>query len=154
MDYNKNVGKIENHALLIANSSVARVYELKGLKLGKLIFNLSASETIIEHQNEGRRDNFSQRMSTPGSFLDPHQEAREINRANFSKVISDKLLTLYQHHPFNALTIIAEPKVLGDLRSYLNKDIISLVHAEIVENLSHYDAQAIEKHLTSFQRRQ
>jgi protein required for attachment to host cells len=151
MDYNKDVDRVRNQVLLVANSTVARVYELKGLKIGKLIFNLSAAETITEHHNEGRRDNFSQRMSMPGNFLDPHQDAKQMDRVNFSKVIAEKLLTLHQQELFNSLTIISDSKVLGDLRSYLNKEILSLVNTEIVENLSHADTQDIEKHLTAFQ---
>ncbi len=150
MDYSKDVGEIRNQVLLVATSTVARVYQLKGLKVGKLICNLNASETIIEHHNEGRRDNFLQKMSTPGNFLDPHQEAKQINRVNFSKVIAEKMLTLYQNQAIHSLTIISDSKMLGDLRLSLNKELLSLVHTEIVENLSHFDTHAIEEHLTAF----
>lgn len=133
--------------LLIANKEIAHVYKLKGFKVHRKLYTLEVKDLITVHQRQGHRENFFAKASLQSHLLDPHQEAQEINRKNFSLAVCESLKALYQKQRFDSLVIIAEAKVLGDLRKHLDQNILHLPPKEIVKDLTHYNHADIEKYL-------
>jgi protein required for attachment to host cells len=137
----------KNNILLVADSSKAKIYKVKNFRVESLVEDIKASDTIKIHKQPRVKDNFYQKASLQSHFFDPRSQIKQINRKNFSKEISHSLLRLYKEKPFNSLFIIAEPKILGDLRQELDPVLLNVICKEEAKDVSNLTKEQIEKHL-------
>ncbi len=138
---------VKNNILLVADSAKAKIYRIKNFKVDALVKDIKASDTINVHKQQRIKDNFYHKASLQSHFFDPRSNIKQINRKNFSKEISHSLLGLYKENPFKGLFIIAEPKILGDLRQDLDPLLLNILCKEEPKDLSNLTKEQIEKHL-------
>jgi protein required for attachment to host cells len=133
--------------LLVANANIARFYKCQGTKIQENFYTLEAEKLLTLHLPQRHKENFYGKLSCPSHFLDPHQEAKEINRKEFSRLVAEQVRTFYQEHLFSSFVIMAEPKFLGELRKDLDKQILTLITREVSKDLAHQSYSDLEKYL-------
>lgn len=105
----------------------------------------------IEHPNPPSREQGTDR---PGRYPDAgtasHLSAVEetdwhrLEKERFAKELADRLYRLAHAHKFERLVIVAPPRVLGDLRPELHKEVVSRVAAEVAKDLVNQPIDRIE----------
>ena len=81
--------------------------------------------------------------------LDSKHNAKELDRKAFCKQVINQVRDELHHNAFEELVIIAGPKVLGDIRTMLPKEIKHLDIQEIHKDLTHFSKEKIEQYLKS-----
>jgi protein required for attachment to host cells len=73
---------------------------------------------------------------------------------SFAREISGFLLKSMQERRFQKLTLIAAPKFLGALRTFLDPQLKSLVGQELDKDYTHFSGQQLRDQLKAFNARQ
>jgi protein required for attachment to host cells len=79
--------------------------------------------------------------------IDAKGNARELNRKDFCKQVIHKVQDEFHSHKFEELVIIAGPKILGDIRAMMPKELKHLNIKEIHKDLTHFSKDKIEEYL-------
>jgi protein required for attachment to host cells len=138
--------------LLVANSSLARVYEfLKKNELKEL--------STLEHP-ESRLHNLDLVSDKPGRdfesggtrrhALEAKTSPKKLEFASFAKFLADFLEKAHNEGKFDALYIAANPSLLGLLRQSLHPNIAKLIKGETDKDLTQFKAHEIPTHLQFF----
>ena len=77
-------------------------------------------------------------------FFDPHNEAKDLARCDFSKEIAKIVKDILKNGDFSEIILIASPKVLNLMRKYMQK-IVNIEIKEIVKDLVHSSEEQIAK---------
>jgi protein required for attachment to host cells len=110
---------------------------------------------LLEHENPPTREQGADR---PGRFPDgtgPQRSAvdntdwHEIEKARFARTIAERLYEAAHRGRFKRLIIVAPPRVLGELRHELHKEVTDRVVAEIDKELTKHPIEEIERILKS-----
>lgn len=133
--------------ITVADSKHARFYKASGLKIKEPIGMIRAQSLKIAHERQELRTGFYHRSSTPSHFFDPHTEAKDIERHEFSKELVKHLHNLFHQDHYKEIIIVAEPKVLGEIRKNLTTELKSLVTKEIPKDLVHSTHEEIEENV-------
>ena len=89
-------------------------------------------ETTLDSQNPPTRE---QGTDQPGSAMeetDWHQQAEE----RFAGQVANLLYHMEHAHKFDELVMVAPPKMLGDLRARLHREVADCVIAEVARDLT------------------
>ncbi len=111
-------------------------------------------ERTLEHENPSTRDQGTDRPGRkPGSDgvsrsaleqTDWHQQAE----TRFATEIADELYRMGHSQEFQALLIVAPPKMLGDLRAKLHPEVIARLVGEVPKDLTATPTHELAKHLS------
>ena len=143
----------KNSWLIVANSSLARVFTLeKRDQLTEL--------KVLEHP-ESRLHNLDLVSDKPGRAFESVGGARHALEAKttpkkqefaiFAKIIADYLEAAHQNGEFDTLYIAANPSLLGLLRQSLHPQTIKAIKGEVDKDVTHLKLQEISSHLPFFE---
>lgn len=133
-----------NKLVLIIDTKFAKLYNAEGLKIRNLISEYTAGEFDIGHKKQSLRTGFKKQTAGPAHFFDPHTEAKDIERSEFSKKISEIIKSKVNSSNFSELIIIAAPKMLSLMRKHLVK-LVKIQVKEIAKDLIHATESQITK---------
>jgi protein required for attachment to host cells len=136
--------------VLVSDGRRARFLRNRGTPVHpELIMELS-----LEQENPATRE---QGTDQPGRYLGPdghsrsameetdwHRQAEE----RFAARIADKLYEMEHAHKFDELVVVAPPKMLGDLRAQMRKEVAGTVVAELAKDLTGLPVPELGKHLS------
>ncbi|WP_448442924.1 host attachment protein [Limnohabitans sp.] len=132
------------HAILLANSSLARLFERSG-----------SQQPWVEVQDwwhvEGRMhpgdlEPMSQGHSMAGrTGLAPHTHIRHRERVDFARELADGLKHALATYKWHSLEIFASAAFLGDLLAQLEPDVQKIVHRTHPLDLTSLSVHDIEK---------
>lgn len=109
----------------------------------------------VEHENPPTRE---QGTDTPGRMHDvrgPHSSAvnetdwHRLEKERFAKEIADRLYKAAHRGLYRKLIIAAPPKVLGDLRKALHKEVEQRIVLDLDKELTNHSVDEIEKVLAA-----
>ncbi|MGB0629839.1 MAG: host attachment protein [Alphaproteobacteria bacterium] len=136
--------------ILVADAAHARIFE--NLGPGKALRELPAEQ--IDQETPLTRELGSDR---PGRTHDSTGTARhaKVNKADwheqakaeFAKVLADRLNAACQNKSFDRLILAAAPRILGQLRGLLSPKVTSLVAAELNKDLTGVAPAELESHI-------
>lgn len=141
---------MEKTWIVLANHSVARVLAMTSAK--------SDIEPVLTVENpHGRSKNAQLVTAAPGRATDNRMRARhsysneedpkEHAVRTFYRELIDQLDRAYSRHQFSSLILIAEPRLLGLLRSLLTKQLRRIVQNEIHQEVVHETPEQIRARL-------
>jgi protein required for attachment to host cells len=105
----------------------------------------------MEQENPATRE---QGVERPGRHSDgpsPHNSAyaetdwHRLNKERFADEIAERLYTLAHRGDFDQLVLVAPPRVLGEMRRKLHKEVSGKVKAEVAKTLTNQPVWDIEK---------
>lgn len=140
--------------ILAANREIARFFSLEG---GKNSVPTEISDLIdpsarlyardLETDRPGR-----QAASSNGSHhgVEKKRGVKEEARSRFATRIADALNTACHGGQFERLYLMAEPRMLGELRTVLDKETVATVAGEVAANLVKSSPKEIRSHLPDF----
>lgn len=105
----------------------------------------------FEHENPPDRE---QGTDAPGRFNDASGTHRssvqetdwhQLEKDRFAKELSDRLYKHAHKGKFSELILVAPPKVLGEMRKDLHKEVADKVIAEVDKDLTNHPVDQIEK---------
>src|ERR1700722_8870043 len=131
--------------IIVADSKHAKFYKAIGLKLKEAIGMLHAQSLKAPHKRQELRTGFYHKASTSSHFFDPHTEARNIERHEFCKEAINHLHTLYHQESYHEIIVVAEPKMLGEIRNNLSPELKKVISKEISKDLVHAKHHEIEE---------
>lgn len=134
--------------ILTIDSKVAKFYSSKGPYIQKLLKSIKAEKWWKILIQKGR-DNFFHKKGVSSHFLDPHHEAKENERRDFSLEIDRVLKNVLKSYPTDSIIIFSEPKMLGELRKNLSPKLKKLIFKEFDKDLTHCTSQEITTYLKS-----
>jgi protein required for attachment to host cells len=73
------------------------------------------------------------------------QEPRERLLQNFYREILRQVDTAFSHHRFTRLVLVAEPHLLGLIRSLLSEQVAHVVHAEVHKDVTYEGSREIRE---------
>lgn len=136
--------------LLVANSSIARIYKIEKKHDLKEI-------KVLEHP-ESRLHNLDLVSDKPGRdfessgigrhALEPKVLPKRHEFAVFAKSLAEYLENARNEGEFEALYIAASPALLGLLRQSLHPNTTKLIKAEVDKDMTHMKPQEIPDHLS------
>jgi protein required for attachment to host cells len=85
-----------------------------------------------------------------GHTADPEIGAVEHRNELFAKRVADYLDKARNDHRYERLVIVAAPKMLGQLRQELDKEVRKLVLDEVPKDLSWFNARDLQHSLSDF----
>lgn len=77
---------------------------------------------------------------------DPHRHEQEVFAAQLVNVLDKKRKT----GEFDALVVVAPPKMLGDIRSHMTSELSRMVISELNKDLTKVDVADLPNHLSDF----
>jgi protein required for attachment to host cells len=135
--------------ILVAHRGGARLFENAGPGTGmKLLEDIPHPEGRLKSgeinaDRPGRAfDTFSRRHG----MSQEHEAADQVSLM-FAKHLCDKLEKARAENRFGKLVLVAEPRLLGELRAALNKPTAALVSATLDKDLIAIDNSDLPKHL-------
>ena len=135
--------------ILVAHRGGARLFENAGPGTGmKLLEDIPHPEGRLKSgeinaDRPGRAfDTFSRRHG----MSQEHEAADQVSLM-FAKHLCDKLEKARAENRFGKLVLVAEPRLLGELRAALNKPTAALVSATLDKDLIAIDNRDLPKHL-------
>jgi protein required for attachment to host cells len=130
--------------ILIVDSKFAKIYRAEGLQLKNLISEYTSDELGVNHKKQSLRTGFKKQAGGMAHFFDPHNEAKDLERCDFSKKIAKIVKDILKNGDFSEIILIASQKVLNLMRKYMQK-IVNIEIKEIVKDLVHSSEEQIAK---------
>lgn len=136
--------------IVVADGSKAKIYGYIGPKSplvrvdeGELTHTRELSQDIVD-TGRGRRQDYGQGQgSAMNRSADPHAHEQRI----FMKELADYLYE--RKDKVDRIIIAAAPKMLGELRQDLHKDVAAKVSDELDKDLTNIPENELPKHLQS-----
>jgi protein required for attachment to host cells len=91
----------------------------------------------------GRMPDDSQHQRSAMNEADWHRMAKE----RFARDLAEHLYDLAYKDAFDRIVLVAPPRVLGELRENLHREVTSRVVAELPKDLTHHPVDEIERTL-------
>lgn len=119
------------------------------------ILQVADRDRLVEVENllnpEGRLQNREIDTDGPGRFprgntWEPDVSAVEHRNELFAKRVADYLDKARNDRRYERLVVVAAPKMLGQLRQELGKEVEKLVLDEVPKDLSWFNAREIERY--------
>ena len=113
------------------------------------------TERVLEQSNPPTREQGTDR---PGRYLGADGVSRsaveqtdwhQLAESRFAAQIAEALERAVHAHTFEQLAVIAPPKILGDVREALHKDVAARVVAEIPKDLTSHPIPEINRLLSA-----
>lgn len=133
--------------IALASSVKVVLYEASGVKVNKKLEELPVVSEVHHHHNLEKSQSYYNKKSAPLSLFEPHTSAKDIeyNAAarRISEILEEKIQNNLAH--YNKLIIVAEPKMLGELRQMLSNNVQKIIYKEIAKNLVNADIKSVEE---------
>ncbi|MEW5422135.1 host attachment protein [Amorphus sp. 3PC139-8] len=108
---------------------------------------------VVEHEEIDNPPTREQGTDKPGRFNDagPGRSAvadtdwHELEKERFAHHLAERLHKLVHNHPHTKLILVAAPKVMGDVRPALHKEVAECVIGEISKDLTNHPVAEMEK---------
>ncbi len=126
--------------ILIVDSRCAKFFHTNNFKMKGEIHLINIEDCHIHHKTFHSHGH--QAHHTDGTH-----DVKSISRSEFTKYVMHKILDEYHNQKFIELVLIAGPKIIGDLRHSIPKELIHLSIREIQKDLSHFSKNEIEQYL-------
>jgi protein required for attachment to host cells len=124
------------------------------------VLQVADRERLVEIEDfvnpEGRLHNREINTDAKGRFAGPDRpgghssddEERTVEHYNelFAKRVADYLEKARNDHRYDQLVLVAAPKLLGQLRKELDKEVEKLVAEELPKDLSWFNARELEQY--------
>jgi protein required for attachment to host cells len=142
---------IPHNALVMVGDGARAVF----LRNSGTIMNPSlAVEDVFQQTNPPNREQGTDKPPRaaprgPRNSIEPtdwHQLAED----RFAREIADKLYALAHRRRFQCLLIVAPPRLLGQLRKSMHKEVTDRIEAEIPKEWAAVSVHAIQKELASW----
>lgn len=143
--------KKETAWLLLADGAAARIYEEDSPEHYKLLKEFSSVEShkltreIVSDEPGRSHDRFGAHRHALESRSDP----QEVEKEKFVKSVATHINAAALNGECDVLTLCAPPRVLGELREYLDKHGQKLVKAEFHKDLMKTPLHELSQHLTA-----
>jgi protein required for attachment to host cells len=124
--------------ILVANSSYAEIYSLKGRELHRIEQidfpegRLKGSEIYSDRPGRGFESTGSGTRHALTSQIDAHGHEQQV----FAHKLADYLRKAKAEKSFEKLIIISPPEFLGELRRTLNDDVKKVIEKEFKKEIS------------------
>lgn len=108
-------------------------------------------ENIFGHANPPSHEQGTDKPGRTGSSVGTARSAMEevdwhrMEEERFAVDIADSLYRLAHANKFDALVVVAPPKVLGNLRKAFHKEVTDRITAEVGKDLTSHPLPEIEK---------
>ena len=112
-------------------------------------------ENILGHNNPATHEQGTDRPGRAFASVGTARSAMEetdwhrVGEERFAVEIANTLYRLAHANLFEALVIVAPPKVLGDLRKALHKEVVDRITLEVPKDLTSHPIPEIEKLLAA-----
>ena len=135
--------------ILVASRQEARIFRRSGVSPLTLLFDVGNPTGLLKAQEleSDRPGRASDNRMRARHAYSTQESIRDRALKNFYRDIIDRLERGVYDHEFDELTIIAEPRLLGIIRSLLPDGIKSKVTKEVSKDLSYEEAPDILKRL-------
>lgn len=133
--------------VLVAGSSEAELYaqEKPGASLIPVqTFSHTESRVLRQELASDKPGRAYDSFGAGRHGMDPENAVREEECSRFAREIVQELDRGLQHHEFEQLMVIAEPKFLGHLRKVMNGPLSGSIRKEIAKNLVGHDLSEIQ----------
>lgn len=108
---------------------------------------------VVDHEEIDNPPTREQGTDKPGRFNDagPGRSAvadtdwHELEKERFAHHLAERLRKLVHNKPHARLVLVATPKILGELRSALHKEVEACVIGELDKDLTNHPIDEIEK---------
>ncbi|WP_040817308.1 host attachment family protein [Litoreibacter arenae] len=126
----------------------------KALILENLTDGENPNLKVVSKDEQDNPKDIEQSANRPGRMHDNGQGQRsalddtdwhELAKERFAADLADMLYEKAHKGKFEALVIVAAPKILGELRDALHQEVTNKVIGEIDKTLTNHDVRDIEK---------
>ena len=128
--------------VIVADKGIARIFRKPDGHL-ELIGEIHPGETMqaeLTNKTLGR-------MASPGGGrhhkYEPHMEQSRQDEFAFAHDVADWLAKAEAADTFDRIVLVAAPKILGDLRAVMSRDVNSRIAAEVDKDLTKLDERAL-----------
>lgn len=103
----------------------------------------------VEHYQVGRNATgmVFESASSARHMAEPHIDARQEVKDHFARTIAERLNRAKLDKLYDRLVLIAPPKMLGEIKKYLEKRVLKQIVAEMPKDLTYFDAESLAEHL-------
>ena len=145
---------IPHNALVLVGDGIRAVF----LRNSGTIMNPSlAVESVFEQSNPPNREQGTDKPPHAASAAprgprnsiaptDWHQMAED----RFARAIANRLYDLAHQRRFQCLLIVAPPRLLGQLRKSMHKEVVDRIEAEVPKELAAISLRAIQQELAGW----
>jgi len=130
--------------IIVSDVNILKLFEAKGVKIVKPlgVYNIHCN---FDHR-EKKRDGFSMKKSTRGTFYDPRTQIKDIEYQESSRNAAHHIeKLLFNNNDYKEVIIVAEAKMLGALRNNLTSKVSKLITKEIDKDMVKHNIEDIEK---------
>lgn len=135
--------------LIVANSSLARIFKVEKKQLLKELKTLEHPESRL-HNRDLVSDKPGRDFESIGPTrhtMEPPTSPKQQEFTLFAKQIAEYLEEARLKGEFDRLYLAASPVLLGLLRQTLNPSIVKLLNGEVDKDMTHFKPQEIVSHL-------
>jgi len=134
--------------ILVAHRSGAKLFENRGRQLS-LVQEIAHAEGRLQDQdlNTDRPGRSFDRQDEGRHALERETLPTERETVEFARELAGLLEDGRVHKRFSKLVLVAEPRLLGELRAVLSPQTGALVTATQSRDIAWMETQAIQKHL-------
>ena len=130
--------------VLIVDAKCATFFHTKSFKMKGEIHLSKIADFEISHKPPHSINGATVKQD---HMVDQKGHAKELERKDFCKKVLHAVQDELHHNIFEELIIIAGPKILGDLRAMMPKELKHLQIQEIHKDLTHFSKEKIEEYL-------
>jgi protein required for attachment to host cells len=118
-------------------------------ELSPVMNGLLKSESINDYQiGHDRRGTASSSNSPTHNTYEPHGDIDGELKRRFAESIAHKLQQACENKLFDQLILVAPPKMIGELREHMSKNIDTKIVATLPKDLRQYHGKELMKHLS------
>lgn len=131
--------------IVVASREQARIFSRRGIGELSLVCEMGNPQGLMKPQDlESDRPGRStdNRMRARHAYS-TEESATERSLRNFYREVIDRVEHSHYQHEFDSLTLIAEPRLLGILRSLLPDALSHVLRREIPKDLSYAEEKQI-----------
>lgn len=129
--------------ILLADSHNALFLATEGLKITSVLGRYSLEELGLTHNRPENKEGLNYKTSAGSHFFDPHSDAKAVERAQFAHKIGAIASKIVWDEKYDEVYIVAEAKMLGELKLHLTDFAIKRITKELSKNLLKEDLDKI-----------
>lgn len=108
---------------------------------------------VVSHEEIDNPPTREQGTDKPGRFNDagPGRSAvadtdwHELEKERFAHHLAERLQKLVHNHPETKLIVVAPPKIMGEIRPAMHKEVADCVIGEVTKDLTNHPVAEMEK---------
>lgn len=141
---------MSNIQIIVADRAGVRIYEARSGDPELHVLDEIANTALGRHERDlvasraGRRRNPATRQPQE---IAPRSRARDNAVGAFARAIARRSSTRARLRGHDALILVAEPRMLGEIRSRLSKASLARLASQVAKDLTHVDAAVLARRL-------